>query len=214
MIANEHLQVFTPGRGIDNTGISQATRDRGLVTSQIVKANLGNIVAVDFSGKYHFAQEPPNPEIGTEAFGMFLTAVIDDMPLEGHKIHVDEEADDTVNNYLVGLRRGYLDPLLETIVPIHRDHWPRVEWLGGLLMPSATLRPAFVKAGYTRRSAAEERVLLVGYKHVMRNIEPGDLNGVETANAKIRATYLTLQDEDISRREKIGYLWQLLRTEG
>jgi hypothetical protein len=137
---SEQVQIFTPGRGIGQDGaITSATAERGLLTSQLVQASPADIAMVDFSGKHHFSQEPP---IGgaTESVGMFRVALEDDMPTLGIRIGLDIEADDTATNYLVGLREGYLDPELDTIVPIHRDHWPRVKLLGALAMPDTTLR--------------------------------------------------------------------------
>jgi hypothetical protein len=71
-----------------------------------------------------------------------------------------------------------------------------------------------VKGGYTQRSAVEERVLTSLYGHVMRHVEPGDLEGLEAANERIRAAYLGLQSEDLSRQAKLHGLWDLLRSEG
>lgn len=217
-MANPEMQVIALGCGMEPDGsTTPATRQRALLTAQYVAANYTQVASVDFSGKYSVYGEVPVS--GTEADCMNAVAEEVGMPRAGIRIDLDRDPDDTVGNFVSGIRKGYLDTGLETHIVTHRDHMPRSRFLGSLAMPRARLIPVQVSTGNSAATAAKERVLLAGYRHVMRHVRPGDLDGIDAANEIMRRAALSVLNPDAmsehpSLRAKLGFMWDLVRGEG
>jgi hypothetical protein len=216
------LQVLTPGRGIEADGqLTGGTIARAVLTARLLSAEPG-ITSVDFSGHHSFMA--PIPANGaTEGRGMLEVAEQVGLPtrsVDGRLIavHVDDSIrnTDTVWNFISGVKGGHLRPKLDTLVVGHADHYPRVEWLGGLVVPKMKLHPVLVDGGYTRASWLQEQVLLKMFQHVMRNVAPGDLAAIKAADAEIQKTFRQLKGVkgEVPAREKFQAAWSLLRYKG